>query len=90
MCPDSNQPLVNEIAKSLRWSPAIAAMADRVVAGMTAAGDGDFNSLHLRIEKDARDWAAIMGGVEVRHCSCQYRPTLSLPLSPHDSLTVHS
>ncbi len=61
----------------MRWSPTIAALADRVVAGMEATGDGDFNSLHLRIEKDARDWAAIMGGVEVPFSRPPFRASLA-------------
>lgn len=37
-------------------------MADRIVDAMTEGSAQPFNGLHLRIEKDARDWATIMGG----------------------------
>lgn len=61
----SNLAVVTEVAKSLRFSPEIAAMADRIVEAVTEGGAVPFNGVHLRIEKDARDWAAIMGGQQV-------------------------
>lgn len=50
--------------------PAMRALADRVMAGISGgAGSGarkEYNAVHLRLEKDARDWSAIMGGEAVR------------------------
>ncbi|PSC70539.1 alternative oxidase [Micractinium conductrix] len=61
----SNLPVVTEVAKSLKFAPELVSMADRIVEAMTAGGKHEFNGVHLRIEKDARDWAAIMGGQQV-------------------------
>lgn len=64
--------MVTDVARSLTFAPAVRALADRVVAGISAAGGGggavrrEFNAAHLRLEKDARDWSAIMGGEAVR------------------------
>ena len=41
----------------------VQALADKVVHGITAEQDGSsFNGVHMRMEKDAADWAIIMGG----------------------------
>jgi len=56
--------VVTEVARSLEFSPAILEMADRVVAAISKSATS-FNAVHLRIEKDARDWSQIMGGPEV-------------------------
>lgn len=61
----SNLRVVTEVARSLEFAPKIAALADRVIHGMTMAGKYEYNAVHLRIEKDARDWSQIMGGEEV-------------------------
>lgn len=61
----SNLPVVTEVAKSLKFSPELHALADRIVDAVTEGGTLPFNGVHLRIEKDARDWAAIMGGQQV-------------------------
>ena len=53
------------MARSLEFAPKIAALADRVIHGMTMAGKYEYNAVHLRIEKDARDWSQIMGGEQV-------------------------
>lgn len=53
------------MAHSLVFAPAMRALADRVIAAMAAAAP-EYNAVHLRIEKDARDWSQIMGGPEVR------------------------
>lgn len=50
------------VARTLFFAPQLTALADEIASGMEAAGVGTFNSLHLRIEKDAKDWSAIMGG----------------------------
>eukprot|EP00887_Chlorella_sp_A99_P002549 scaffold6.g2549.t1 len=57
--------VVTEVAKSLHFAPPLLALADRIVEGMTAGGQLPYNGVHLRIEKDARDWAMIMGGQQV-------------------------
>jgi hypothetical protein len=57
--------VVTEVAKSLEFAPQLHAMAQRIIEGMTEGGKHDYNGVHLRIEKDARDWALIMGGQEV-------------------------
>lgn len=57
--------LVSGVARSLAFAPALHALADRVVDEMTRGGVLPFNGVHLRIEKDARDWAMIMGGEQV-------------------------
>ena len=54
------------MARSLEFAPKVAALADRVIHGMTMAGKYEYNAVHLRIEKDARDWSQIMGGEQVR------------------------
>lgn len=39
------------------------ALADKVVAGIAAeSGSSEFNGVHLRMERDAMDWAMILGG----------------------------
>ena len=53
------------VARTLFFAPLLTGMADQIVAGMTAAAVAPFNSLHLRIEKDAKDWSTIMGGAGV-------------------------
>lgn len=54
------------MARSLEFSDKVAELADRVIHGMTMAGKYEYNAVHLRIEKDARDWSQIMGGEEVK------------------------
>lgn len=62
----SNLRVVTEVARSLEFSDKVAELADRVIHGMTMAGKYEYNAVHLRIEKDARDWSQIMGGEEVK------------------------
>ena len=62
----SNLRVVTEVARSLEFSDKVAELADRVIRGMTMAGKHEYNAVHLRIEKDARDWSQIMGGEEVK------------------------
>ncbi len=61
----SDLPRATTVARTLFFAPMLTGLADRIVAGMTAAGAAPFNSLHLRIEKDAKDWSTIMGGAGV-------------------------
>lgn len=56
---------MSEVARSLAFAPRLVALADRVVDGLTRGGALAFNGVHLRVEKDARDWASIMGGSQV-------------------------
>ncbi len=53
-------PLLEEVARNLRPTPAIRALADRMVAKL-----GPFNGVHLRLEDDAR-YQDHMGGQDVR------------------------
>lgn len=66
----SNLRVVTEVAKSLEFSSKIQQLADRVIHGMTNGGREEYNAVHLRIERDARDWSQIMGGEAV----CIYPP----------------
>lgn len=61
---------MTEVARSLVFSSKIQDMADRIINAMTHGGQKDYNAVHLRIEKDARDWSTIMGGEAVSRCSC--------------------
>ena len=58
--------MVSEVAKSLEFAPNIQELANKVVRGITDGGAAVFNAVHLRIEKDAKDWSIIMGGEAVR------------------------
>jgi len=75
-CSDSEKAQAAEAAKTLRFAPALIQLADKVLAGMEASGLTPFNALHLRIERDVKDWTEYMGGEEVRpqekgnYCSC--------------------
>ena len=61
----SDLPRATMVGRTLFFAPLLTGLADEIVAGMEAAGVGTFNSLHLRIEKDAKDWSMIMGGAGV-------------------------
>ncbi len=54
-----------EAAKGLFFNRTLASLADQVVMAMDPSGEG-YNGLHLRLERDARDWHAMVGGEEVR------------------------
>ena len=44
---------------------AVQALAEKVVQGIAQEeGAADFNGIHLRMERDAADWAEILGGKE--------------------------
>lgn len=64
----SNLPLVSEVARSLRFAPALHELANQIISALTNQGSLSYNAAHLRIEKDARDWSIIMGGDGVSHC----------------------
>ncbi|KAI3432401.1 hypothetical protein D9Q98_003957 [Chlorella vulgaris] len=55
-------PVVSQVASTLHFNPALEYIADRVVAYMTRDGRRTFNGAHLRVEKDAGEWIAILGG----------------------------
>lgn len=57
--------LIAEVARDLPFAPAAQALADGVMSGMAQSGALVFNSLHLRIEADAKDWTDIIGGSKV-------------------------
>lgn len=57
--------LVSRVARSLAFSPELEALGARLAYAVSRAGSAPFNGVHLRIEKDARDWAMIMGGQQV-------------------------
>ena len=61
----SDVPRATMVARTLFFAPLLTGLADDIVAGMEAVGVETFNSLHLRIEKDAKDWSMIMGGAGV-------------------------
>lgn len=92
-CARSSLPVVTDVARSLTFAPAVRALAEHVIAGISAGGAGggaarrEFNAAHLRLEKDARDWSAIMGGEAVRPNSQEgitlHKAEASVPLKRH-------
>jgi hypothetical protein len=52
-----------EAATALKFNRTVVSMARSVIAGMRAAGVARYNGAHLRLEKDAVDWARILGGM---------------------------
>ena len=82
----SNLRVVTEVARSLEFSPFMHSLADRIITAI-AARSPDYNAVHLRIEKDARDWSQIMGGPEVGRMHC---PATDGPALPEDPALLHS
>lgn len=69
MCLHSKIRLIEEVARSLEFAPDLKHLANLVIDSLSSNGKSQFNSLHLRVEKDAEVWADIMGGKDVReHC----------------------
>lgn len=72
------------MADSVRWSPQIESLANEVLQKIAEESADPYNAVHLRIEKDAKDWAQIMGGIDVRDlhiysqqahsCLCSFDP----------------
>lgn len=56
---------MQEVAHSVGFAPLITALARRVIDGVSDSGVLSFDSMHLRMERDAEVWAAIMGGQDV-------------------------
>eukprot|EP00879_Flechtneria_rotunda_P013450 GHRR01014043.1.p1 GENE.GHRR01014043.1~~GHRR01014043.1.p1 ORF type:complete len:592 (+),score=161.63 GHRR01014043.1:229-2004(+) len=52
-----------EAATALKFNKTIVQMARTVINGMKAKGIQRYNGAHLRLEKDAVDWARILGGM---------------------------
>lgn len=60
-----------EAATALKFNRTLVQMARTVISGMRTAGITRYNGAHLRLEKDAVDWARILGGLpKVRFCVC--------------------
>uniref|UniRef100_A0A383W2H7 O-fucosyltransferase family protein n=1 Tax=Tetradesmus obliquus TaxID=3088 RepID=A0A383W2H7_TETOB len=51
-----------EAATALKFNRTIVQMARTIINGMRGAGIARYNGAHLRLEKDAVDWARILGG----------------------------
>jgi hypothetical protein len=85
----SNLRVVTEVARSLEFAPAIERMAERIVDKIAKSAHG-FNAVHLRIEKDARDWSQIMGGPEVHKAVefCMLRGCLHGAVVPCSAVSV--
>ena len=66
MCSAEEKSRAAEAARTLHFAPALTQLADKVLAGMEANGLVPFNALHLRMERDAKEWTEYMGGLEVR------------------------
>jgi hypothetical protein len=60
--PRSILPLASSVAAAVDFNPQLRALADHVVELLTEGGTRPFNAVHMRVEADAADWAAIMGG----------------------------
>jgi len=52
-----------EAATALKFNRTIVRMARTVINGMKEAGITTYNGAHLRLEKDAIDWARMLGGL---------------------------
>ena len=64
MCSCLNQ--ASLVAQNLPFAPDLNILAGEVVDGLKSAGVAVYNGIHLRIEKDAEEWADIMGGEKVQ------------------------
>eukprot|EP00775_Hariotina_reticulata_P011827 gene11827-11971_t len=53
-----------EAATALKFNRTIVQMARTIINGMKASGVARYNGAHLRLEKDAVDWARILGGFQ--------------------------
>lgn len=52
-----------EAATALKFNRTLVQMARTVISGMRQAGVQRYNGAHLRLERDAVDWARILGGL---------------------------
>ena len=53
-----------EAGRGIFFNPQLEALAGEVVAALDPQGQG-FNGLHLRLEADAAEWHAMVGGADV-------------------------
>lgn len=67
----SNLLMTSRIAATLDFSVEIKHLANNIVSKLST-GQAKYNSVHLRIEEDARDWAELMEGQLVR-CALLFR-----------------
>jgi hypothetical protein len=66
----SSLPLAAHVALGLPFNRRLRSLAAHAVRALGLHGARRFNGVHLRVEGDAGDWAAIMGGTEVCLPSC--------------------
>lgn len=78
--------LVADVAANLPFAPEVQALADRVTRGIAQKGAPAFNSLHLRMEADAKDWMDIIGGSRVGLLCSAMRVSTAM----HDRLMASS
>eukprot|EP00892_Ulva_mutabilis_P008390 jgi/Ulvmu1/5923/UM026_0045.1 len=65
MTDNRNFTVVEDIARLVKFSPNVTALARKVIRGIhEKEGVEVYNGVHLRMERDAMDWAIIMGGRE--------------------------
>ncbi len=69
LCVCSAPDLVAEVAADLPFASTVQAVANGILRNMTKNGAVAFNSLHLRVEADAKDWMDNMGGSKVTYLS---------------------
>lgn len=62
----SIQPFARQVAETIEFSVHLTHVAQLVIARLARKTGPTFNGLHLRVEEDARDWALLVGGDEVR------------------------
>lgn len=53
-----------EAATALKFNRTVVGMARAVIRGMRGAGITSYNGAHLRLERDAADWARALGGMD--------------------------
>ena len=61
----SESPVSADVARGVYFAPKLVDLANGIIDSMSLKNAKVFNSIHLRIEQDARDWTTIMGGKEV-------------------------
>ncbi len=55
--------IAQEAAAALKFNTTLVRMAQTIINGMKQAGITEHNGAHMRLEKDAVDWATILGGM---------------------------
>ena len=71
------------MARNLPFAPELVRLAEEIIDGMKRAGEALYNGIHLRIEEDAQDWFAIMGGeqVSLKQFQCPMPSFISVSVS---------